>query len=90
MHIPMEAMRAKITIRESVDSLCRDNADMPNAAIHTKSATAPNTAFVSLIRWLTVILECFLYLRSLTKYLETVTSSIYGNRPNRAKIKGLK
>ena len=32
---------SQTVIRESVDSLCRDDADMPNAAIHTKSLQPP-------------------------------------------------
>ena len=48
-----------IIIRESVDSLCRDDADMPMPPYIRKAYNCPNAAFVSLFRWLTVILECF-------------------------------
>ena len=48
-------------IRESVDSLCRDDADMPMPPYIRKAYNRPNAAFVSLFRKLimTVILECF-------------------------------
>ena len=46
-------------IRESVDSLCRDDADMPMTPYIQKACNRPNIAFVSLFRLLTVILECF-------------------------------
>ena len=50
---------SKNEIRESVDSLCRDDADMPMPPYIRKAYNRPNAAFVSLFRWLTVILECF-------------------------------
>ena len=49
----------EVFIRESVDSLCRDDADMPMTPYIRKACNRPNVAFVSLFRLLTVILECF-------------------------------
>ena len=40
----------KIGIRESVDSLCRDDADMPMPPYIRKAYKRPNTAFASLFR----------------------------------------
>ena len=37
-------------IRESVDSLCRDDADMPMPPYIGKACNRPNAAFVSLLR----------------------------------------
>ena len=37
-------------IRESVDSLCRDDADMPMPPYIRKACNRPNAAFVSLFR----------------------------------------
>ena len=37
-------------IRESVDSLCRDDADMPMPPYIRKAYNRPNAAFVSLFR----------------------------------------
>ena len=37
-------------IRESVDSLCRDDADMPMPPYIGKAYNRPNAAFVSLFR----------------------------------------
>ena len=37
-------------IRESVDSLCRDDADMPMTPYIRKTCNRPNAAFVSLFR----------------------------------------
>ena len=37
-------------IRESVDSLCRDDADMPMPPYIGKACNRPNAAFVSLFR----------------------------------------
>ena len=48
-----------VSIRESVDSLCRDDADMPMPPYIRKACNHPNTAFVSLFRSLTMILERF-------------------------------
>ena len=39
-----------IGIRESVDSLCRDDADMPMPPYIRKACNRPNAAFVSLFR----------------------------------------
>ena len=39
-----------ILIRESVDSLCRDDADMPMTPYIRKACNRPNAAFVSLFR----------------------------------------
>ena len=49
----------KNEIRESVDSLCRDGADMPRPPYIGKACTRPNATFVSLFRHLTVVLKCF-------------------------------
>ena len=38
------------SIRESVDSLCRDDADMPMPPYIRKACNRPNAAFVSLFR----------------------------------------
>ena len=46
-------------IRESVDSLCRDDADMPMPPYIRKACNRPNAAFVSLFRYLPVIYGCF-------------------------------
>ena len=46
-------------IRESVDSLCRDDADMPMPPYIREACNRPNAAFVSLFRYLTVIYGCF-------------------------------
>ena len=40
----------KRAIRESVDSLCRDDADMPMTPYIRKACNRPNAAFVSLFR----------------------------------------
>ena len=42
--------RVPVCIRESVDSLCRDGADMPMPLYIRKACNCPNTAFVSLFR----------------------------------------
>ena len=39
-----------IPIRESVDSLCRDDADMPRPPYIRKAYNRPNAAFVRLFR----------------------------------------
>ena len=39
-----------ILVRESVDSLCRDDADMPMPPYIGKACNRPNAAFVSLFR----------------------------------------
>ena len=39
-----------VSIRESVDSLCRDDADMPMPPYIRKAYDRPNAAFVSLFR----------------------------------------
>ena len=39
-----------VAIRESVDSLCRDDADMPMPPYIGKACNRPNAAFVSLFR----------------------------------------
>ena len=44
-------------VRESVDSLCRDDADMPKPPCKRKACNLPNVAFVSLFREIIVILE---------------------------------
>ena len=41
---------AEYNIRESVDSLCRDDADMPMPPYIRKAYNRPNAAFVSLFR----------------------------------------
>ena len=41
---------AQLFIRESVDSLCRDDADMPMTPYIGKAYNRPNAAFVSLFR----------------------------------------
>ena len=38
------------SIRESVDSLCRDDVDMPMTPYIRKACNRPNAAFVSLFR----------------------------------------
>ena len=48
-----------VVIRESVDSLCRDDADMPMPPYIRKACNRPNAAFVSLFMYLTVIYGCF-------------------------------
>ena len=44
-------------LSESVDSLCRDDADMPKPPYKRKACNLPNVAFVSLFREIIVILE---------------------------------
>ena len=44
-------------IRESVDSLCRDGADMPRPSYIGKSCTRPNLEDLSLFRYLTIVYE---------------------------------
>ena len=46
-------------IRELVESLCRDDEDMPMPPCIRKACNRPNAAFVSLFRYLTVIYRCF-------------------------------
>ena len=52
-------VQCSIIIRESVDSLCRDGADMPRPPYIGKACTHPNATFVSLFRHLTVVLNNF-------------------------------
>ena len=44
-------------IRESVDSLCRDGADMPRPPYIGKACTRPNLEDLSLFRYLTIVYE---------------------------------
>ena len=44
-------------IRESVDSLCRDGADMPRPPYIGKAFTRPNLEDLSLFRYLTIVYE---------------------------------
>ena len=46
-----------IYIRESVDSLCRDGADMPRPPYIGKACTRPNLEDLSLFRYLTIVYE---------------------------------
>ena len=46
-----------IGIRESVDSLCRDGADMPRPPYIGKACTRPNLEDLSLFRYLTIVYE---------------------------------
>ena len=46
-----------IVIRESVDSLCRDGADMPRPPYIGKACTHPNLEDLSLFRYLTIVYE---------------------------------
>ena len=48
-----------IIIRESVDSLCRDGADMPIGLYKQNPLKLPNNEVLSLYRYLPLILECF-------------------------------
>ena len=45
------------TIRESVDSLCRDGADMPRPPYIGKACTRPNLEDLSLFRYLSNVYE---------------------------------
>ena len=56
---PRLIQQVAMYIRESVDSLCRDDADMPMPPYIRKACNRPNAAFVSLFRYLTVIYGCF-------------------------------
>ena len=47
------------SIRESVDSLCRDGADTPRPPYIGNTCTRPNAMFVSLFSRLTLVLKCF-------------------------------
>ena len=49
--------RLKYNIRESVDSLCRDGADMPRPPYIGKTCTRPNLEDLSLFRYLTIVYE---------------------------------
>ena len=44
-------------IRESIDSLCRDGADMPRPPYIGKACTRPNLEDLSLFRYLTIVYE---------------------------------
>ena len=46
-----------VIIRESVDSLCRDGADMPRPPYIGKACTRPNLEDLSLFRYLTIVYE---------------------------------
>ena len=46
-----------LSIRESVDSLCRDGADMPRPPYIGKACTRPNLEDLSLFRYLTIVYE---------------------------------
>ena len=46
-----------LCIRESVDSLCRDGADMPRPPYIGKACTRPNLEDLSLFRYLTIVYE---------------------------------
>ena len=48
---------ADFCIRESVDSLCRDGADMPRPPYIGKACTRPNLEDLSLFRYLTIVYE---------------------------------
>ena len=45
------------SIRESVDSLCRDGADMPRPPYIGKACTRPNLEDLSLFRCLTIVYD---------------------------------
>ena len=47
----------KLAIRESVDSLCRDGADMPRPPYIGKACTRPNLEDLSLFRYLSNVYE---------------------------------
>ena len=49
--------RVVTSIRESVDSLCRDGADMPRPPYIGKACTRPNLEDLSLFRYLTIVYE---------------------------------
>ena len=51
---PLHYQYTAFDIRESVDSLCRDGADMPRPPYIGKACTRPNATFVSLFSHLTV------------------------------------
>ena len=55
----LEWVIMRADIRESVDSLCRDDADMPMPPYIRKACNRPNAACVSLFMYLTVIYGCF-------------------------------
>ena len=50
VHVVLTHNRVHLVIRESVDSLCRDDADMPMPPYIRKACNRPNAAFVSLFR----------------------------------------
>ena len=52
-------LRNGYSIRESVDSLCRDGADTPRPPYIGNACARPNATFVSLFSRLTVVLKCF-------------------------------
>ena len=58
-HLHEELLKSLHIIRESVDSLCRDDADMPMPPYIRQACNRPNAAFVSLFRYLTMIYGCF-------------------------------
>ena len=49
----------RVSIRESVDSLCRDDADMPMPPYIRKACNRTNAAFVNLFMYLTVMYGYF-------------------------------
>ena len=53
-HIDLEC---GVVIRESVDSLCRDGADMPRPPYIGKACTRPNLEDLSIFRYLTIVHE---------------------------------
>ena len=55
--IPRDFPSPTHTIRESVDSLCRDGPDMPRPPYIGKACTRPNLEDLSLFRYLTVVYE---------------------------------
>ena len=50
-------LQSSAYIRESVDSLCRDGADMPMPPYIGKACTRPNLEDLSLFRYLTIVYE---------------------------------
>ena len=55
--VTIACVQLKCVIRESVDSLCRDGADMPRPPYIGKACTRPNLEDLSLFRYLSNVYE---------------------------------
>ena len=67
---PLPSFLPMTCIRESVDSLCRDGADMPRPPYIGKACTRPNLEDLSLFRYLTFFGGCGRLLHALNHTLQ--------------------